>query len=281
MDQGNPPQKTWKLRTRELSLETPKIMGILNVTSDSFSDGGKFLDPEAALAHALQLEKEGADILDIGAESTRPGALSITSEEEWARLKPLLPTLSRKLKVPISLDTRNASTAALAMEWGVEIINDVSCASREELLRIAAKAGVGYVLMHSRGEPQNMMELARYENLLSEIRVELKAGLERALKEGIHPANICLDPGFGFAKNSEQNFKIIENLASLTTLGYPLLVGLSRKRMLRERVGEDPELLKRASATAAVLAVEGGARILRVHDVAETKAALKVWQENL
>jgi len=262
-----------------LKLESPLLMGILNLTPDSFSDGGRHFHPEDALKRAEQIAAEGADLLDIGAESTRPGADPVDPAEEWRRLAPVLRALKNKISIPISLDTRHGSVARQALELGVEAINDVSLAADSGLLAAVSEAGCGYVLMHSRGEPGTMMESAVYGDLLGEIHQELAAGLQRARAAKIAEENIVLDPGFGFAKTPAQNWELLSRLEELGDFGRPLLVGLSRKRMLRECVGEKESALIAASAVAAGLAAQRGARILRVHDVAATRAVLQVLQK--
>lgn len=254
-------------------------MGILNVTPDSFSDGGKFLEPERALERARALIAEGADLIDVGGESTRPGAAPVSPEEEWHRLAPVLKALESVTVAPISADTRNAKTARRALDAGVSVVNDVSCARDPELLKAVAAAGAGYVLMHSRGEPGTMASLANYGDVVGEVAAELRLGLDRALQAGISAERVCVDPGFGFAKTVEQNWTLLEGLDRLAELGRPLLVGLSRKRMLRERVGQEPEALLQAGLAAARTAIRRGARILRVHDVAATRDFLQTLQK--
>lgn len=254
-------------------------MGVLNLTPDSFSDGGLHASPEAALRRAEQIAAEGADLIDLGAESTRPGAEPVGSEEEWRRLEPVLRALGGKFRLPISVDTRHGEVARRALELGADAINDVSNGADPVLLSAVAGAKAGYVLMHSRGEPATMMNLATYGDLLGEIRHELGAGLERARTAGIAEERIILDPGFGFAKTPAQNWELLSRLEELAEFGRPLLVGLSRKRMIRECVGEAPEALAAASAVAAAVAANRGARILRVHDVAATRAVLQVLQK--
>ncbi|HEX5034373.1 MAG TPA: dihydropteroate synthase [bacterium] len=269
----------WHLRSLKLQLERPLLMGVLNLTPDSFSDGGLHADPAEALRRAGQIASEGADLLDIGAESTRPGAAPVEPAEEWRRLEPVLRALGRNFKLPISVDTRHGEVARRALQLGVEVINDVSNASDPALLAAVAEAGSGYVLMHSRGQPATMMDAAVYDDLLGELRRELGAGLERARSAGIAEDRIVLDPGFGFAKTPAQSWELLSRLAELQDLGRPLLVGLSRKRMIRECVGQSAEALAAASAVAAGLAAQRGARILRVHDVAATRAVLQVLQK--
>lgn len=255
-------------------------MGVLNLTPDSFSDGGSHFQADSALRRAEALVAEGADLLDIGAESTRPGARPVDVEEEWKRLESLLWSLEKNSALPLSIDTRHGDIAERSLGLGgVEIVNDVSCAKDRRLLEAVAEAGCGYVLMHSRGDPQTMVEMSTYRDLLGEIRSELESGLERAVAAGISEERIAVDPGFGFAKTPAQNWEILSRLEGLKSFGRPLLVGLSRKRMLREIVGESVEALATASALSAVLAAQKGARILRVHDVAATRAALQVLQK--
>lgn len=255
-------------------------MGILNLTPDSFSDGGAFLDPELALRQARSMHADGADILDIGGESTRPGASSVAPQEEWRRIGRTVRGLAAEIRLPLSVDTRHAETARLALESGVSIVNDVSCARDEDLLRVVAEAGAGYVLMHSRGDPATMASLAAYHDLVGEVITELSLGLARALDAGIPEDRICVDPGFGFAKTPEQNWRLLERLDRLGELGRPILVGLSRKRMLRERVGEEPSALLAAGLAAAETAIHHGARILRVHDVGPTRDFLQALQKS-
>lgn len=255
-------------------------MGILNVTPDSFSDGGDFYSPEAALNRARQIASEGADILDIGAESTRPGSQPVDPTEEWRRLEPVLAGLCDAYPLPISIDTRHAETARLALESGAVIINDVSCGRNSDLLKPVAEFRAGYVLMHSRGEPATMMTLAKYQDVASEVVAELRTGLDQALQLGLSLEQICLDPGFGFAKTPEQNWEVMEKLGSLSALGRPILVGLSRKRMLRELTGEAPAAILGAGLAAAARALQRGARILRVHEVAATRGFLQTLQKS-
>ncbi|MCC7345713.1 MAG: dihydropteroate synthase [Deltaproteobacteria bacterium] len=255
-------------------------MGILNVTPDSFSDGGKYLDPKRALERARALIAEGADLIDVGGESTRPGAAPVPPEEEWRRLEPVLKVLTSATATPISVDTRNTETARRALDAGASVVNDVSCARDPGLLKVVAAAGAGYVLMHSRGEPAAMASLAHYGDVVGEVEAELRLGLDRALQAGIVAERICVDPGFGFAKTPEQNWILLEGLAGLAELGRPILVGLSRKRMLRERVGGEPEALLRAGLDAARTAIRRGARIVRVHDVAATRGFLQALQKS-
>ncbi len=270
--------KFWQLRSTRLSFTRPFVVGILNVTPDSFSDGGLFLDPAKALERAAQIREEGADLLEIGGESTRPGSIPVDPDEEWRRIHPLLAVLARDGGIPISVDTRNSLTAKRALEFGVEAINDVGCGRDPLLLRELAASGAGYVLMHSRGNPGGMMDLAAYTDPVREVMEEWTGARERALESGISSERICLDPGFGFAKLPEHNVRILEGLESLAALSHPLMVGFSRKRMLRELTGTDPEALKAAGLAAAFLALAKGANLIRTHEVKATVAALRALQ---
>jgi len=254
-------------------------MGILNVTPDSFSDGGRHFAPEAAIASGRRMLAEGADILDIGGESTRPGSATVPPQEEMARILPVIRALAASGAV-ISVDTRNAATMAAALDAGARIVNDVSGLRHDPAaLPLVAARGCPVVLMHMRGEPDTMNSLAIYNDVTSEVTAELLAARDAALAAGVRTENICLDPGLGFAKRGAQNVELLRATRRLAERGHPLLVALSRKRFLGEISGEteagkrDPE-----SLTAGLFAVQQGAHILRVHDVAGTVRALSVWQ---
>jgi len=262
-----------------LPLTRPLVMGILNVTPDSFSDGGRHFAPEAAIASGRRMLAEGADILDIGGESTRPGSATVPPQEEMARILPVIRALAASGAV-ISVDTRNAATMAAALDAGARIVNDVSGLRHDPAaLPLVAARGCPVVLMHMRGEPDTMNSLAIYNDVTSEVTAELLAARDAALAAGVRTENICLDPGLGFAKRGAQNVELLRATRRLAERGHPLLVALSRKRFLGEISGEteagkrDPE-----SLTAGLFAVQQGAHILRVHDVAGTVRALSVWQ---
>ena len=262
-----------------LALTRPLVMGILNVTPDSFSDGGTHDSAEAAIAAGARMLAQGADILDIGGESTRPGAALVTPTEEIARILPVVRALAAQGAV-ISLDTRNAATMAAGLEAGARIVNDVSGLRHDPAAaRLVAQTGCPVVLMHMRGTPETMNRLAVYDDVVSTVEAELLAARDAALAAGIAPAQICLDPGLGFAKIGAQNIALLKATARLAALDHPLLIALSRKRFLGEISGEteaakrDPE-----SLAAAAYAVSQGAHILRVHDVAGTVKALRVWR---
>ncbi|MGO9817589.1 MAG: dihydropteroate synthase [Acidocella sp.] len=262
-----------------LPLTRPLVMGILNVTPDSFSDGGRHFAPEAAIASGRRMLADGADILDIGGESTRPGSATVPPEEEMARILPVIRALAASGAV-ISVDTRNAATMAAALDAGARIVNDVSALRHDPAaLPLVAARGCPVVLMHMRGEPDTMNSLASYNDVAAEVLAELLAARDAALAAGVRAETICLDPGLGFAKRGGQNVELLRATRRLAELGHPLLVALSRKRFLGEISGEteagrrDPE-----SLAAGLFAVQQGAHILRVHDVAGTVRALSVWQ---
>jgi dihydropteroate synthase len=258
----------------------PLVMGILNVTPDSFSDGGRFLDADAAIAAGRAMLAAGADILDIGGESTRPNAAPVPAAEEIARIAPVIAALATEGAV-ISADTRNAAAMAAALEAGARIINDVSGLkhdSRAAALVAAAKCPV--VLMHMRGTPMSMNCQAHYVDVVEDVLAELTATRDAALAAGILPEAIALDPGLGFAKIGAQNVLLLRATARFAALGHPLLIGLSRKRFIGEFGGE-PVAEKRfpGSLAAGLFALSQGAHILRVHDVPETVQGLKIWRE--
>jgi len=260
----------WQTAQRRILLDRPLIMGIVNITPDSFSDGGRFLDPERAVEHALLLEAEGADIIDLGGESTRPGSPAVTEKEETGRILPVLERLAGRLSIPLSVDTWKSSVAAAAIAAGAEIINDISGFSFDPAMaELAAASGVGAVLMHTRGTPQTMQKDTNYKDLMGEISAGLAASARRACVAGLAPEQIVLDPGIGFGKDIQGNLEILRRLSEFTSLGYPLLVGSSRKSFIGKLLGK-PATADRLFGTAATvaLAVAGGARILRVHDVA-------------
>ncbi len=270
----------WKLKQRELRLgDRTVLMGVLNVTPDSFSDGGKYADPDRAFARAVELEEQGADIIDIGAESTRPGSARISAAEEMRRLIPVLKRLKDQLGMPISVDTYKAEVAERALELGVEIINDPSGLTFEpQLARVVSNHDAGLVLNHMRGRPETWAKLAPMPDPMATIARDLEAAVSRARRVGIDRARMVIDPGLGFGKRKEQNSLIIGRLRELAALDLPILAGPSRKHFLAHA---DPEETRFATAAAVAACVLGGAHLVRVHDVREMRAAADVADEIL
>jgi dihydropteroate synthase len=244
------------------------LLGVLNVTPDSFSDGGAFLDPGAAAEHALRMAADGADCIDIGGESTRPGAPPVSAEEEWARIGPVLKRLLGCCPVPISVDTTKAAVAARALDAGVAIVNDVSALRFDPALAgLVAEAGAGLVLMHMQGTPRTMQERPCYGDVVAEVRAFLAERLQVAMGAGIPPEAVLLDPGIGFGKAVEHNLTLLRRLPELGTLGRPLLVGPSRKAFIGAVLGTAVTDRLEGTAAALALAIAGGATLVRVHDV--------------
>jgi dihydropteroate synthase len=270
----------WKLPRGPFDLSRQGcIMGVLNVTPDSFSDGGSFLDRGAAVEHALELVRQGADIIDVGGESTRPGAESVGVDEELRRVLPVIRELRARSDVFISIDTSKAAVAEAATEAGADIINDVTALLGDPAMpEVAARSGAGVVLMHMQGEPRTMQLNPHYEDVVREVRDFLAARAQVLVEAGIAPARIVLDPGFGFGKTVGQNYVMLRRLDEMRVGDYPWLIGVSRKSMLGHVVGREPRERLAASLAAALYGVEKGGHILRVHDVAETVDAVKVWR---
>jgi dihydropteroate synthase len=271
--------KVWKTSRRLISLERPLVMGILNITPDSFSDGGKLHSLDAAVSHAEKLIEDGADILDIGGESTRPGSSRISEEEEARRVLPVIDGLAKRLDIPISIDTTKAAIARASLEVGAEIINDISGLRwDDQIAALAAKTGAGLVLMHSRGAFETMHSQPSVADIFDEVTRRLQTSIDSALRAGIGEQQIVLDIGLGFGKTFEQNLELLSNLGKIVDEfdRYPLLVGASRKSFIGKMLGNVPpsERIK-GSVAAAVAAVERGAAIVRVHDVKETVAGIK------
>ncbi len=255
-------------------------MGILNVTPDSFSDGNLYLKPEAALDRALQMQSEGADLIDVGAESTRPGAAAVSEQEELARLLPVLKQLVPKLKIPVSVDTSKFGVMQAVLGAGVRIINDVKAMrSDARIPKLLADAGCGVILMHSRGEPADMQRDTAYADLGAEVIAHLKAARDLALAAGIAPADIVLDPGIGFGKSVEGNWELLRLVPRFRAeLGHELLIGLSRKSFLTRTFGLPADRLAVPMAAAHLAVLAGGARFLRVHDIIETVQTVRVFE---
>lgn len=272
----------WQAGRFEIGLDKPKIMGIVNLTPDSFSDGGAYSqNAKTALAHAERLLKEGADILDIGGESTRSGADYVSPEEEWARVEPVLAEVAG-WGVPVSLDTRRTVIMEKALALGgIDIINDVAALTDEGAVELlACQADTGICLMHMQGLPENMQINPKYQDVVGEVARYLKTRSETCVAAGIAPQRITLDPGFGFGKNLQHNIALMRHLPELMAeTGLPLLIGVSRKSMIGELTGEtDAAARVHGSVAAALAAVARGAKIVRVHDVKATADALKAWE---
>ena len=258
-------------------LHRPAIMGILNVTPDSFSDGGQYNRPELALQQALRMIDEGADIIDIGGESTRPGADAVSVDEELERVIPVIESLRKDSDVVISIDTSKAVVMREAVHAGAGMINDVAALAGEGAIEMAAATGVPVCLMHMQGEPRTMQQSPEYpRGVVQEVMEYLLQRVEVAERAGISRDNLVIDPGFGFGKTLQHNFQLLEGLAELQSIGLPVLVGMSRKSMIGKLLGVGLEDRLAGSLAAAVLAMERGASIFRVHDVAETRQALMV-----
>lgn len=257
-----------------LTLDRPLIVGILNVTPDSFSDGGKFYKPDAAIAHAKQMIRYGADIIDIGGESTRPDSERISTEEELRRLLPVLNALVSKVKVPISIDTMKAEVAEECIKQGAHMINDVSGLRSEKMVEVIARHKVPVIIMHMAGTPETMQENPSYTNVIGEIKEYLKAQAEKAKAAGIE--QIIIDPGIGFGKTLEHNLSLIKNLNEFKALGYPLLIGPSRKSFIGSILNLDVDDRLEGTLAAVTACILGGADIIRVHDVKECKRAAMV-----
>jgi len=280
------------IRRRKFRLRMPRhtlslgestfIMGVLNVTPDSFSDGGSFSNPEIAIARALEIEAAGADILDIGGESTRPGASTISVDEELARVMPVLNALRGRLRIPLSIDTRKSAVAEAAMAAGAEIINDVSALQFDPALgEIARRRRVPIILMHMRGEPATMQKNPFARNVFRDVITGLRAALARARRARIAKSQIVLDPGIGFGKSNRQNFDLVAHLPRLAALGYPLLIGTSRKAFLGATLGgarspKPPDERIWGTAATIAAAILNGAHIVRVHDVSEMAQVARV-----
>ncbi|WP_374592238.1 dihydropteroate synthase [Aquabacterium sp.] len=270
-------QSVWHTGRFEIDLACPRVMGIVNVTPDSFSDGGDHLDLTAALNHCERLLKEGADILDIGGESSRPGALPVPLGEELRRVTPVL-RHAVKLGVPVSIDTYKPDVMAHALDLGVDIINDIYGLRRPGALDVvSAHAACGVCLMHMRGEPASMQQQVISNDVVDDVRSFLAARVEVLTQLGVDACRVVLDPGIGFGKTVEQNFELLRRQAELLDLGLPILVGWSRKSSLGAVSGRPAGERGVLSAAAALAAVQLGARVVRVHDVADTVDALKVW----
>jgi len=257
-----------------------KIMGIVNVTPDSFSDGGLFLDPERAIEHARRLAREGADVVDVGGESTRPGARGVSAAEELERVGPVLEGLrdgGDSLGASISIDTSKVAVAEAALEAGAEIVNDVTALRSEpELAALCASRGCGVVLMHMQGTPRTMQENPVYDDVVDDVRAFLAERLEFATSQGVDEGRIWVDPGIGFGKTVDHNLELLQRIGELRDLGRPIVVGASRKSFIGRITNRDPDERLGGTIAADVIALRGGAEVFRVHEVAEARQALDV-----
>ena len=268
-----------KLRARQFEFTFPRpalVMGIVNVTPDSFSDGGRFFAPDAALAHARRLLGEGADLLDLGAESTRPGSQPVPADEQWRRLGPVLEPLARETQACISVDTASAAVAERALDAGARVVNDVSALRDPAMAGVVARTGAGLVLMHMRGTPADMQHSPRYVDAAHEVAAHLMARLDAASDAGIAAERVALDPGVGFGKTVRHSLELLARLGTLIDLGRPVLIGVSRKSFVGQLLDRPVDPRLEGSLAAAAIAVFLGARIVRTHDVAATVRAVRV-----
>lgn len=267
----------WLCNGRKLDLKTPKIMGIVNVTPDSFSDGGKYFSIDAAVRHGMELAAQGADILDIGGESTRPGSLAVSAGDEIARVVPVVRAL-KGCGALISVDTKKAEVMSAAIAAGADIINDVSALEAPGALKALAQSAAGVCLMHMRGTPESMQKDTAYSDITEEVLAYLMARARVCEEAGIARDRICIDYGFGFGKSVEGNFTLLRDTERFVKTGYPVLVGFSRKSSLGAVTGRDTAHREAATVAAHLMAVERGARIVRVHNVAGARDSIKVWE---
>jgi dihydropteroate synthase len=258
------------------------VMGVVNVTPDSFSDGGRYLDPEAAVAHGLALVAEGADLLDVGGESTRPGATDVPEAVELERVLPVVEELARTAEVPVSIDTRKAAVAAAALAAGATMVNDVSAGRHDpDLLGVAADAKVPLVLMHMLGTPATMQDDPRYDDVVAEVEAFLAERCRAAEAAGVDHQALVVDPGIGFGKRDQDNYALLDQLARFTRLGHPVMVGTSRKGFIGRALDSPADQRVEGTAATVVWAVERGARIVRVHDVAPMVQAVRMTEAML
>lgn len=272
------PTREWRCRDCVLRCgERSIIMGVLNVTPDSFSDGGRYVSPEVAVTRALEMLNDGADIIDVGGESSRPGAAPVPVEEEMNRVLPVIQAISQHSSAVLSIDTTKVEVARSALASGAHIINDITAGEADPtMLDLAAETGAGLVLMHMQGRPQTMQDNPRYDDVFADVMAYLSTRAELAQQRGVSPQSIAVDPGIGFGKTFDHNWTLLSQLKQFAHLPYPVLVGISRKRFLGELCGREVDERMPASLAAAVMARSHGAAIIRVHDVKETCDALRV-----
>jgi len=271
-----------KLRCRQFEFTFPRpalVMGIVNVTPDSFSDGGQFLDAGKAIAHALELVEQGAEIIDVGGESTRPGAVPVSETEELRRVMPVVEELAGRLGVPVSIDTAKPGVARAALAAGASIVNDVAAHREEEAMwRLVAEAGAGYVCMHSQGTPQTMQANPSYSDVVREVGEYFSDRIQRLRDCGMAPNQLILDPGIGFGKTVEHNLQLLGGARSFARFGRPLLLGVSRKSFIGKLLGAEVPARLPGGLACACLAVADGVQVVRAHDVAETVQALRMTE---
>jgi len=268
----------WKCGRFALELDKVAVMGVLNVTPDSFSDGGKYTAVDAALTHADELISQGADILDIGGESTRPGADPVSADQELSRVLPVVEAL-RSRNVPLSVDTCKPEVMQAVLDAGADIINDIAGFRSAESRRVVAShSSCGLCVMHMQGEPRTMQQQPHYDDVVQDVVQELEVSAQQLMSMGIERERICLDPGFGFGKSVKHNYELLDGLQALVDLGFPVLIGASRKSMIGAVTGRSVDQRLAGSLAAALAAVARGAHVVRVHDVAQTVDALKVWR---
>ena len=280
MNPMSPDRSTWVLVTRHGTIDMrgrTAIMGVLNVTPDSFSDGGRYLDSQVAVARGVDLAAQGADMVDVGGESTRPGSLPVTVEDELQRVIPVIRALRRALGIPISIDTYKAEVARRALDEGADVINDISALRFDpKMVSLVAREKVPVILMHMQGKPKTMQDEPRYDDVVAAVREFLRERMGAAVQAGIEPAQIIIDPGIGFGKNLQDNLALLRGLRRLSSLGRPFLVGASRKTFIGRLLDVGPEGCLEGSLAAAVASALWGAGMIRVHDVRETVGALRV-----
>ncbi len=270
------PAKVWRHRTGELVLDRTRVMGVLNVTPDSFSDGGLYYESETAIRRGLEMVEQGADLLDIGGESTRPRSDPVPAEEEWRRVGPVIEALTRRADVPLSIDTMKPEVAEKAVRAGAAIVNDVSGMRDPAMVRFVASARVGVVAMHMLGNPKTMQEHPEYVDVVREVTAFLTGRIDALRAAGVPSEAIAVDPGVGFGKSLEHNLALLRHLDQLAALGHPVIVGLSRKSFIGKIGAGEPGERLPGSLAAAALAVAQGAHVIRAHDVLETVRAMRV-----
>lgn len=274
------PARGWLLSTRRGSIDAARrtaLMGIVNVTPDSFSDGGRYFDPGKAISHGIDLAREGADIIDVGGESTRPGARPLSAREEIERILPVIRGLRRVAPIPISIDTYKADVARAALAEGADMVNDISALRFDAAMApLIAAEKVPVVLMHMQGAPQTMQQQPRYQNVVQEVREFLQSRIHFALEAGVEADRIIIDPGIGFGKELDHNLALLRGLPTLVSLGRPILVGPSRKTFIGKILEVGPEERLEGSLAAAVAAVLAGANMIRTHDVKEARRAIRI-----